>query len=375
MMPSPDALLADPFRLEKYLMGLDLAELVAALPPGRPGPGEDFGPAGPPRTRSPSGAPGRRPGPDEDFDEGADEPDRAREALGEYLPAVLHAGLRVVPPDVLRRFLDTPGLLLGLQALLLLEGGPYWESVGRSAPGVSDLRPPPLERLEALLRKAPKGQPQPPAAPPPAVLPLPAAASAPAQAAPHRAPSSWRWATRAAVAASLVIAVGAAVFLAGQNARLEGVVNQLREAARSTLPVVPATQAALYRQYYSPWALAPQFGYQYSVYRFQPDPGGPYQEQYVIRDPRRPRYAYYYNPQQRVFWGRYDMDGGDNARYSVLPEKDRKATLEQVPEQAFPPPGPMPPVPQAGDNAPMLPPPPSTLKEDRSPPVGLPALK
>jgi hypothetical protein len=64
--------------------------------------------------------------------------------------------------------------------------------------------------------------------------------------------------------------------------------------------------------------------------------------------PRRPRYVYYYN----LYKGRYDLEAGG---YSQLAPQDRKPQLCQIPESAFPPPGPMPPAEPDGEE--MLPPP------------------
>jgi hypothetical protein len=45
----------------------------------------------------------------------------------------------------------------------------------------------------------------------------------------------------------------------------------------------------------------------------------------------------------------------------MLAEEDRKGTLEEIPESAFPPPGEMPPVPDSTDGARIPPPPPPEL--------------
>src|SRR5262249_52115542 len=113
-----------------------------------------------------------------------------------------------------------------------------------------------------------------------------------------------------------------------------------------------------YRQFYSSWREAPDRGYYYRHYYFKPDrDDAEYTSHYVIFDPNRPNYLYYFNPQTQTYWGRYALQQEGEPRYSLLPEGKRKPRLDQIPESAFPAPGPMPPVPGTEDVT-MLPPPP-----------------
>jgi hypothetical protein len=59
--------------------------------------------------------------------------------VGEQLAHVLVSGLRVLRPDLLRRFLVQPGLLLDLQERVVIEGGPYWERVAQLSPEMENL--------------------------------------------------------------------------------------------------------------------------------------------------------------------------------------------------------------------------------------------
>src|SRR5262249_30566615 len=79
--------------------------------------------------------------------------------------------------------------------------------------------------------------------------------------------------------------------------------------------------------------------------------------------PAQPKYVYYYNPVSKKYWGRFDVDA---AGYSLLEEKDRAALLADVPESAFPKPGPMPAIPGSKDG-PAMDRPPKELPEYRPP--------
>lgn len=92
--------------LERQLTGLHLAELVAEL-------------------SAVHGAHGAR--------------DRSlEEVLGPHLQPVLEAGLSKVPHPVLRDLLRHPRSLLALQERLLIEGGPYWDSIEERSESVQD---------------------------------------------------------------------------------------------------------------------------------------------------------------------------------------------------------------------------------------------
>ena len=116
-----------------------------------------------------------------------------------------------------------------------------------------------------------------------------------------------------------------------------------------TLPSV--SQAQKPARYYS--AKMQGQGYTYRQYVYYSAANGGYRYHVAVYHPNRPRYVYYYNPYKGRYWGRYDLKTGG---YSTLAEKDRKATLAEIPESAFPPGGPLPP-PEPGSNMAMLPPP------------------
>lgn len=103
--------------------------------------------------------------------------------------------------------------------------------------------------------------------------------------------------------------------------------------------------------YYSSWSYYPSYGYYYSSYTYAPQ-----QYHYCVYYPSTPRYVYYYNPYQRQYWGRFDLQGKPGAQYSELAEKDKKGTLKEIPEEAFPAPGAMPKNPNNVDGAIPAPP-------------------
>jgi hypothetical protein len=104
------------------------------------------------------------------------------------------------------------------------------------------------------------------------------------------------------------------------------------------------------RQFYSAWRRAPRRGFFYRIHSFRPRATvAVYSHHYVIYHPNRPRYFYYYNPVQRRYWGRCEIGQAGEGRYSLLAECDRRENLADIPESAFPPPGPMPFIPGADE--------------------------
>lgn len=108
------------------------------------------------------------------------------------------------------------------------------------------------------------------------------------------------------------------------------------------------------RQYYGQWAPSGK-GYYYCHYYFKPDPrDADYNHHYCIYYPGTPQYVYFYNPESKVYWGRYDCH---RRGYSMLPQQARNATLKAIPEKSFPAPAPLPPIPESKDKTPIAPPP------------------
>lgn len=111
----------DPARLsrwlEEQLVGLDLIELVAELSAVH----------------------------------GTSVPASLREVLDGRREDVLSRGLAALPPETLRLFLLQPRLLLELQDLVLMEGGPYWDELGRLSPAFRDQLARGRDRLRAFL--------------------------------------------------------------------------------------------------------------------------------------------------------------------------------------------------------------------------------
>src|SRR6185295_15114819 len=97
------------------------------------------------------------------------------------------------------------------------------------------------------------------------------------------------------------------------------------------------------RQYYSPWYKQPESVYFYRSYYYKPEPKYQgYKHQYVILDPKKPDYCFFYDPYARKYWGRCQVG---KPGFSLLPEKDRKATLAEIPDTAYPKAAALPPIP------------------------------
>ena len=125
---------------------------------------------------------------------------------------------------------------------------------------------------------------------------------------------------------------------------------------------VTADQADAYnyrRQYYSSWSYRPSTSYHYCRYYYTPTVTTyTHSYHYVVYYPSRPRYRYYYNPVRRVYWGRFEVDDqGKPVGYSMLAKKDRKESLDDIPESAFPKASEMPGIPESKDGVKMLTPP------------------
>lgn len=123
-----------------------------------------------------------------------------------------------------------------------------------------------------------------------------------------------------------------------------------------------ADQAEAYqfrRQYYSSWSYRPTTHYHYCRYYYTPTvTHHTHSYHYVIYYPSRPRYRYYYNPVRKVYWGRFEVDEkGKAVGYSMLAKADRKSSLDDIPEEAFPKATEMPPIPESKDGEKMLVPP------------------
>lgn len=94
--------------------------------------------------------------------------------------------------------------------------------------------------------------------------------------------------------------------------------------------------------YYTRWHHRSNYCYCYYYY-------SPVRYHHVVYYPSRPRYYYYYNPYRKVYWGRFDREAAPGNQYSMLAPEDRRGNLDEIPESAFPPPGPMPAEPENND--------------------------
>lgn len=106
------------------------------------------------------------------------------------------------------------------------------------------------------------------------------------------------------------------------------------------------------RQYYGPVYKHPKQEYSYRAYYYKPSPTyAGYKHHYAIYVPSQPRYIYFYNPYTKQYWGRCPTQTAGKAQYSLLAPKDRKGSLRDIPESAFPAPSSPPPVPESTDGA------------------------
>jgi hypothetical protein len=112
------------------------------------------------------------------------------------------------------------------------------------------------------------------------------------------------------------------------------------------------------RQFYSGWQKHPRHNYFVRNYHFKPRPTfSGYRHHHVLFFPNKPTHVYFYNPHKKQFWGRCPVGQQGEGKYSLLAEKDRKGSLSEIPESAFPEPGPVPTIPEAEDKEPLdLPP-------------------
>lgn len=125
--------------------------------------------------------------------------------------------------------------------------------------------------------------------------------------------------------------------------------------AATAFAAAPASAQGSYgqRQYYGSWSYSNSHSYYFTTYYYQPVATvTAYSYHYCIHYPSRPSYVYYYNPRSQVYWGRYDLE---KKGYSLLAKEDRKGNLEEIDDSAFPEPGKMPPIPEAKDDAQVVP--------------------
>ena len=139
---------------------------------------------------------------------------------------------------------------------------------------------------------------------------------------------------------------------------------------------IPSQEAQAHgpRQYYSSWNRHPSANYHYRHYYYKPSPNySGYRHHYVIYHIQRPKHLYFYNPYTRKYWGRCPIGSQGTGSYSMLAEKDRAGSLNDIPESAFPEPTAVPPVPEATDKLPLdLPP--DDLPDVKQPGLTTPAL-
>ena len=110
-----------------------------------------------------------------------------------------------------------------------------------------------------------------------------------------------------------------------------------------------AGECATPRQYYSHWQKSPSSEYAYRTYYYKPntDYAG-YKHHYVIL---KDDHCYYYNPYEKKVWGRCHAKHQGRPQYQILAPQDRRPTIGEIPESAFPVAGALPPIPESKDAA------------------------
>jgi hypothetical protein len=105
------------------------------------------------------------------------------------------------------------------------------------------------------------------------------------------------------------------------------------------------------RQFFGEWRQHPR-GFHHRPYYYKPHPNFTgFKHHHVIHFNSRPQHHYFYNPYKKQFWGRCPVAIDGKPSYQLLAEKDRSGDINKIPESAFPPPGPMPPIPESTDGA------------------------
>lgn len=123
------------------------------------------------------------------------------------------------------------------------------------------------------------------------------------------------------------------------------------------------------RQYYSSWQHHPTQSFHFRKHYHKPTPNfNGYRHHYVVYYPQRPQHLYFYNPYKKQFWGRCPVSSNGKGEYSLLAEKDRKGSIDDIPESAFPALAAVPPVPGSSDSLPL------DLLPDDLPDVSVPGL-
>lgn len=112
------------------------------------------------------------------------------------------------------------------------------------------------------------------------------------------------------------------------------------------------------RQYYSSWNKHPSSNIHFRRYYYKPNPQFTgFKHHFVVHHPAKPKHLYFYNPYKKQYWGRCEVNTNGKPLYSMLKVEDRKGTLKEIPESAFPPPSPVPSIPESEDGVPLdLPP-------------------
>jgi len=121
------------------------------------------------------------------------------------------------------------------------------------------------------------------------------------------------------------------------------------------------------RQFFGGWQKHKQHNYHFRTFNYKPhDKFAGYKHHYVINFPHKPGHNYFYNPYTKQYWGRCPTKTDGKPQYSLLAEKDRKGKIDEIPESAFPKPGPLPPIPESDDGA-TIDLPPDDLPEEPTP--------
>ncbi|QGJ69099.1 Hypothetical protein PBC10988_7650 [Planctomycetales bacterium 10988] len=106
--------------------------------------------------------------------------------------------------------------------------------------------------------------------------------------------------------------------------------------------LVPEHASAVERQFYTEVVDGPVVGFQYQIYYYLPKASdllsdAQPEHHYLIQAEQYPDYAFFYDPEAKLYWARTNATEGAIPQMSVLPESERRATLAAIDFSKFPP--------------------------------------
>ncbi|HEY1068721.1 MAG TPA: hypothetical protein VGE52_21540, partial [Pirellulales bacterium] len=118
-------------------------------------------------------------------------------------------------------------------------------------------------------------------------------------------------------------------------------------------PLAPA--AARPRRYFGRWEKSPNGAYFSKKFYYRPDPNGAAEKrQYVVFYPSSLDYLYLFDPEARVYWGRFDRFAPPDVCFQAIAQNEQRTRLWDIPEPAYGKSGPLPRLPGAVDDLRLL---------------------